>query len=241
VEPRVAVVTGGAAGLGRAAALRLAEAGRSVVVADLDPAGEAVAGEIRAGGGRALFVATDVADGPAVEAMAAATVREFGRLDILVCSAGTLGLEAPFLEQTPEQFERVLRLNIGGVYRAHQACLPAMLAAGWGRCVSFTSGARHGNPNQVPYSVSKAAVYAFVRSLGGCYARQGVFVNGIEPSRCLTGMVVPRFSPEHLADPGTPLGRYADPEEIAEVVEFLCSERNTHVSGAVWEVKAGVR
>jgi NAD(P)-dependent dehydrogenase (short-subunit alcohol dehydrogenase family) len=240
VERRVAVVTGGAQGIGRATVLRLAEAGRDVVIADLDPAGAQVAAAAADLGVRARFFPTDVTDEAAVLALAGAAREELGRLDILVCSAGILGLEAPFEEQSAAQFEKVMRINVLGVYLAHQACLPAMLAGGWGRCVSFTSGARHGQPNQVPYAVSKAAVHGFVRSLGGCYARRGVFVNAVEPSRSLTQMVVPRFSAEHLADPGTPLGRYADPEEIAEVVEFLCSERNTHVSGAIWEVKGGV-
>jgi 3-oxoacyl-[acyl-carrier protein] reductase len=89
----------------------------------------------------------------------------------------------------------------------------------------------------VPYCVSKGAVYSFIGSLGNAFSKQGVFVNGVEPGRVLTDMVVPRFSPEHIANPGNPLGRYADPEELAEVIEFLTSERNTYTTGAVWSVK----
>jgi NAD(P)-dependent dehydrogenase (short-subunit alcohol dehydrogenase family) len=132
-----------------------------------------------------------------------------------------------------------MRINVYGVYLCHQAAIPHMLERGWGRCVTITSAARHGSPNQVPYSVSKGAVYSFIGSLGNAYARQGVFVNGVEPGRALTPMVVPRFSAEHLANPGTPVGRYSDPEEVAEVVEFLCSERNTYTTGSVWSVKGG--
>jgi NAD(P)-dependent dehydrogenase (short-subunit alcohol dehydrogenase family) len=250
-ERRVAVITGGARGIGAACALRIAAEGRDIVIADIDPSGSEVArqveamgtGRLAAGrerlGQRALFVPTDVTSEAAVRSLVAQTVAEFGRLDVLVCCAGVLGTEAPFHEQPAGQLDRVLRINLYGVYYAHQAAIPAMLERGWGRCVTITSGARHGATNQVPYGVSKGAVYALAGALGNAYARQGVFVNGVEPGRALTQMVVPRFSTEHLADPGTPIGRYADPEEIAEVVEFLCSERNTYTTGSVWSVKGG--
>ena len=132
-----------------------------------------------------------------------------------------------------------MRINIYGVYHAHQAAIPHMLTRNWGRCVTISSSARRGATNQVPYGVSKGAVYSFIGALGNAYPKQGVLVNGVEPGRALTEMVVPRFSAEHLANPGTPIGRYSDAEELAEVIEFLCSERNTYVTGAVWSVKGG--
>ena len=112
-----------------------------------------------------------------------------------------------------------------------------MLERGWGRCVTITSGARHAATNQVPYGVSKGAVTSLIGALGNAYPKQNVFVNGVEPGRALTDMVVPRFSAEFIANPGNPIGRYSDPEEVAEVVEFLCSERNTYTTGSVWSVK----
>lgn len=238
-ERRLAVVTGGASGIGAACAVRLAEEGRDVVIADLSERGAEVAARVEALGQRALFVSTDVTSEASVQAMVAQAVETFGRLDILVCCAGVLGLEAPFHEQSLAQFERVMRINVYGVYIAHQAAIPPMLERGWGRCVTITSGARHAATNQVPYGVSKGAVYSFIGALGNAYPQQGVFVNGVEPGRALTPMVVPRFSAEHLANPGTPIGRYSDPEEVAEVVEFLCSERNTYTTGSVWSVKGG--
>ncbi|OGG46634.1 MAG: hypothetical protein A3F84_05425 [Candidatus Handelsmanbacteria bacterium RIFCSPLOWO2_12_FULL_64_10] len=238
-ERRVAVVTGGGRGIGRACALRIAGEGRDIVIAEVGDFGAEVVPEVEALGQRALFVRTDVTDEASVRRMAAQTIEAFGRLDILVCCAGILGLEAPFLEQSAAQFDRVMRINVYGVYHAHQAAIPHMLARGWGRCVTITSGARHAATNQVPYGVSKGAVYSFIGALGNAYPKQGVFVNGVEPGRALTQMVVPRFSPEFLANPGNPIGRYADPEEIAEVVEFLCSERNTYTTGSVWSVKGG--
>jgi len=237
-ERRVAIVTGGARGLGRASALRMAEEGRDIVIADLlEEQGQNTVKEIEALGQSAVYAHTDVTDETAVHAMVNSAIERFGRLDILVCCAGILGWEKPFLEQTAAQFDKVMKINLYGVYYAHQAAIPHMLNGGWGRCVTITSGARHGATNQVPYGVSKGAVYAFVAALGNAYPKQNVFVNGVEPGRALTDMVVPRFTPEFLANPGNPMGRYSDPEEVAEVVEFLCSERNTYTTGSVWSVK----
>ena len=240
-ERRVALITGGARGIGGATALRIAAEGRDVVIADVlaDEGAERV-GKIEAVGQHALFVKTDVTDEVAVQACVARTVEAFGRLDILVCCAGILGWEKPFFEQPVAQFDRVMRINVYGVYHFHQAAIPHMLNRGWGRCVTITSGARNGSPNQVPYSVSKGAVYSFIGALGNAYCKDGVFVNGVEPGRALTEMVIPRFSPEYIANPpGQAMGRYSDPEEVAEVIEFLCSERNTYTSGSVWSVKGG--
>jgi NAD(P)-dependent dehydrogenase (short-subunit alcohol dehydrogenase family) len=237
-QRRVALITGGARGLGRASALRIAEEGRDIVIADLlEEQGQATAKEVESLGQRALYVHTDVTDEAAVHATVQQAVERFGRLDILVCCAGILGWEKPFLEQTPAQFDKVMKINVYGVYYAHQAAIPHMLKGGWGRCVTITSGARHGATNQVPYGVSKGAVYSFIGALGNAYPKQNVFVNGVEPGRALTDMVVPRFTPEFLANPGNPMGRYSDPEEVAEVVEFLTSERNTYTTGSVWSVK----
>ena len=237
-ERRAALITGGARGIGRACALRIAEEGRDIAIVDLlEAPGREVVQEVEALGQQALFVQTDVADEEAMRAAVALTVERFGRLDILVCCAGILGLEAPFFEQSAAQFDKVMRINLYGVYHAHQAAIPHMLERGWGRCATMTSSARRGSPNQVPYCVSKAAVYTLIHSLGNAYPKEGVFVNGVEPGRALTDMIIPRFSAEFLANPGTPIGRYADPEEVAEVVEFLCSERNTYTTGSVWSSK----
>jgi 3-oxoacyl-[acyl-carrier protein] reductase len=237
-ERRVALVTGGARGISGASALRIAEEGRDIVIADIGAGGEIVR-QIETLGQRALFIKTDVSDEAAVQHTVAEAMEAFGRLDILVCCAGILGKEIPFMEQSAADFDRVMRINVYGVYYAHQAAIPHMLKQGWGRCVTITSGARHGATNLVPYGVSKGAVFSFVNALGNACPKQGVFVNGVEPGRALTEMVVPRFSAEHLANPGTPIGRYSDAEEVAEVVEFLTSERNTYTTGSVWSVKGG--
>jgi NAD(P)-dependent dehydrogenase (short-subunit alcohol dehydrogenase family) len=237
-ERRVALVTGGARGIGRASALRIAEEGRDIVIADvLDEDGPEVVAAIEALGQRALYRHTDVTDEATVRRTVAEVVETFGRLDILVCCAGILGAEVPFLEQTAEMFDRVMRINVYGVFHAHQAAIPHMLERGWGRCVTITSGARLGATHVVPYGTSKGAVWSFIAALGNAYPRQGVFVNGVEPGRALTEMVVPRFSQEFLDNPPVAIGRYSDPDEVAEVVEFLASERNTYTTGSVWSVK----
>ncbi len=237
-ERRAALVTGGARGIGRACALRIAEEGRDVVIADvLDADGPGVVAEIEALGQKALYIHTDVTDESAVKATVAQTVDAFGRLDILLCCAGILGKEVPFLEQTADMFDRVMKINVYGVYFAHQAAIPHMLERGWGRCVSITSGARFGATHVVPYGTSKGAVWSFVAALGNAYPKQGVFVNGVEPGRALTEMIIPRFTKEFLDNPPVAIGRYSDAEEVAEVVEFLTSERNTYTTGSVWSVK----
>lgn len=237
-ERRLAIVTGGARGIGGACAVRLAEEGRDIVIADLDEAeSQETVASVEAFGRRAVFMRTDVADEAQVRAMVERSVAEFGRLDILVCCAGIFGKETPFLGMTGEYFDRIMRVNVYGAFYCHQAAIPHMLARGWGRCVTITSGARLGATHNVPYGVSKGAVWSLVMALGNAYPQRGVFVNGVEPGRALTQMVAPRFSAEHLANPGVPIGRYSDPEEVAEVVEFLSSERNTYATGAVWSVK----
>jgi 2-dehydro-3-deoxy-L-rhamnonate dehydrogenase (NAD+) len=233
---RVAIVTGGAHGIGRAAALRLAQAGRDIVIADRDPAGAAVVADITALGRQACYVPTDVADPAAVQALVATTLARFGQVDILVAAAGVLGQERPFLEQTEEEWHRVLNINLHGSYHACRAVLPPMLAQGWGRIVLFSSGARRGAVGFTPYAVSKGGVVALMRSLANAYAAQGVLVNCVEPGRTLTDMVVPRFSAEYLAHPPIAIGRYAEAAEVATVIQYLCAEENTYTVGAIWRV-----
>jgi NAD(P)-dependent dehydrogenase (short-subunit alcohol dehydrogenase family) len=236
-ETRVAIVTGGGRGIGLASALRLAQAGRDVVIADVGDFGPGAAEQVAALGRRARFVRTDVADQASVRALVDETLRDFGRLDILVNCAGILGREEPFLERDDAEWHRVLDINLHGVYHACRAALPTMLAQGWGRIVTISSGARRGAPMLAPYAVSKGAVVALMRSIANAYASQGVLANCVEPGRALTDMVVPRFSSEFLANPpGVAIGRYSSADEVAVVVNYLCSEENTYTVGAVWRV-----
>ena len=234
---RVAVVTGGGRGIGRATALRLAEQGRDVVVAEVGDFGEDVVAEVETRGRRAIFVPTDVTDKRSVEILVDRTIAEFGRIDILVNCAGVFGRERPFAEQTDDDWDRVMRVNFGGALNCCRACLPSMLERGWGRIVTITSAARHGAPHALPYGVSKAAVTSLMNGLAATYAKDGVLVNCVEPGRALTDMVVPRFSAEFLANPpGVALGRYSTADEVGVVVSYLTAEENTYTVGAIWRV-----
>ncbi len=240
-RPRVAIVTGGSRGIGHATAVRLAADGCAVVLADVNPVGVEAAREIAAGGGAARFVATDVADAASVAALVAETVEVFGGVDALVAAAAILGEEHEVGDLPVAEWQRVLAVNLTGVLHCCQAVLPHMTAQGWGRIVSITSHARHGVQERSPYAVSKAGVVALINSIAHGYARVGVLANCVDPGRTLTDMIVPRLDAEHLANPpGVPIGRYAEPEEIAEVIAFLCSERNSYAVGALWEVAGGV-
>lgn len=236
-QARVAIVTGGGRGIGLASALRLAEAGRDVVIADIGEFGQDAAEQVVARGRRARYIPTDVADQASVRALVDEVLRDFGRLDILVNCAGVLGREEPFLERDDAEWHRVIDINLHGTYHACRAALPPMLTQGWGRIVTISSGARRGAPQLAPYAVSKGAVVALMRSLANAYAKDGVLANCVEPGRALTDMVVPRFTPEFLASPpGVAIGRYSSADEVAVVVNYLCSEENTYTVGAVWRV-----
>jgi NAD(P)-dependent dehydrogenase (short-subunit alcohol dehydrogenase family) len=242
VEPRVAVVTGGAKGMGRACALRLAEAGRAIAVVDLN---EALAREtvdaVVASGGTARAFLCNVADPEAVERTVTRIKDDFGRLDILVNAAGIIGKDLPLLETPIQMWRDVLDVNLSGTYYMSRAVVPHMLERQWGRIVNFTSGAREGIPTLVPYAVSKAGIVPITRAFAAAFTGQGILVNAIEPGRVLTDMVVTRVPEEVVRRPGNPIGRYADPEELAEVIAFLCSEANTYASGGIVPVKGGTR
>jgi NAD(P)-dependent dehydrogenase (short-subunit alcohol dehydrogenase family) len=238
---RTAIVTGGGSGIGRATALRLADDGCDVVVADLHPAGADVAAEIAAAGGTARFVRTDVADRASVASMLRETNAAFRAPTVLVAAAAILGEEAATAELQAGEWERVLSVNLTGVLLSCQAVLPHMVERGWGRIVVISSNARNGAPRRAAYATSKAGVVGLVTTIAHEYARAGVLANCIDPGRALTPMIVPRYDAAYLDDPpGVALGRLARPVEIAEVIAFMCSERNTYAVGAVWEATGGL-
>jgi 3-oxoacyl-[acyl-carrier protein] reductase len=238
---RTAIVTGGGSGIGRATALRLADDGCDVLVADVQSAGADVAAEIAAAGGRARFVRTDVTDASSLAAMLGETVESFGPPAVLVAAAAVLGEEHATGELPAGEFRRVLEINLTGVLLSCQAVLPHMLERGFGRIVAISSNARHGAPRRAAYAASKAGLVALVTTIAHEYARAGVLANCIDPGRALTPMIVPRYDAAYLADPpGVAIGRLAQPAEIADVIAFLCSARNTYAVGALWEATGGL-
>lgn len=197
------------------------------------------ASELRRHGAEAHAVEVDVASLDALTAAHQATTEALGQVDILVNAAAIIGVDASVLETPLHEWDRVLAVNLTGTYLASRMVVFGMAERGWGRIVNFTSGARHGTPALIPYAVSKAGVVPITRAFAREFTSRGVLVNAVLPGRALTNMVVSRVPEEIVRNPPVAIGRYADPEEVAEVVAFLTSERNTYMSGGIVPVDGG--
>jgi 2-hydroxycyclohexanecarboxyl-CoA dehydrogenase len=235
---RLAVVTGGGAGIGAGIAQRLASEGAEVVVADVDrPSAERTAAMI---GGRALEL--DVTDAAQVRAALGA----LGPVDVLVCNAGTDD-SGWFVETTPERWRRLLALNVEGTFASAQAVLPAMQEAGYGRIVVITSEAgRIGAKGNVVYAATKGALIAFVKSLARESARFGITVNGVAPGPTETPLleaIRSRPRGERMVEgmiAATELRRLGTPAEIAAAVAFLAAAEASYVTGETLGVSGGM-
>src|SRR5919205_177725 len=263
---RVALVTGGSRGLGRADALTLARAGADVVVADLlvesdlseetDRYGalatvartqglvhtEETAEEIRGMGRRALAVRCDVTDRAQVEATVARTVEEFGSVDILVNNAGTLDHVGQLGDQRPELWERDLRVNLTGAFNCAQAVWPHMRERGWGRIVNMASVAGTlGGFGQASYSTTKAGLLGLTRTLALEGARHGITCNAIVPG--IIGTEAFNFGNEQMNErmvKRTAMRRPGEPQEIANTIAFLCSDLASYITGVALNVSGGI-
>jgi len=250
---RVALVTGGGQGIGRAIALRLAAEGADVGVNDVRlETATAVAEEIRALGRRALPLVADVADEEAVEGMFAEFLRTFGRVDILVNNAG-IGPIHRVLDCTVEEFDRIFAVNVRGVFLCARAAARQMVRQGDGRIISAASvcGLR-ASPNFVPYCASKAAVISLTQGLAHELAPHGITVNAYCPGIIDTAMTANTnrrvaallgLSPEEVLErrlQNIPLGRLGTPEDVAELVAFLASEGAGYITGQAVPVGGGL-
>ncbi|GIX31307.1 MAG: hypothetical protein KatS3mg124_1779 [Porticoccaceae bacterium] len=237
---KVAVVTGGGSGIGRACSLRLAREGAAVAAWDLNAEGAAeTARQIEAAGGRALALAGDAADAEQIAAMAERTRRELGPVAILVNNAGITGF-TPFLELSREAILRMLEVNVVGPFLCTQALLPDMLAAGWGRIINISSSsAQTGARLMTHYSASKGAIIAFTKSLALELADKGITVNNIPPGFIDTPML--RASPVDIAAQSavSPMKRPGRPEDIAAACAFLASEEAGYITGQTLGVNGG--
>ncbi|MGQ9531891.1 MAG: 3-oxoacyl-ACP reductase FabG [Desulfotomaculales bacterium] len=239
---KVAIITGGARGIGRETALLFAREGARVVLGDLDAeAGEAAAREIRAAGGEALFVSVNVADTDQVQAMVDATVQRFGRIDILVNNAG-ITRDAFLTKMSPEQWEQVIAVNLTGVFNCTRAVAPVMIAQGGGRILNAASVVGlYGNLGQTNYAASKAGVIAMTRTWAKELGRKGITVNAVAPGFIVTEMTarVPEKVLEMMREK-TPLGRLGHPRDVAYAYLFLASDEAAYINGAVLSVDGGL-
>jgi len=242
---RVAVVTGGASGMGRSICERLAAAGHRVAVLDLnDAAAHEVATDLAARGATALACAADVTDRPAVEQALDRVRTEFGPVEILVTSAGVVAFES-FTEITLDSWNRIIEVNLTGTFHSVQAVIPDMLSARWGRIVTISSSsAQRGSPRMVHYTASKGAVIAMTKGLAREYAAYGITVNTIPPSGIDTPMSRDAQASGDL--PGSdvmtkaiPVGRLGSGDDIAAACVFLCSDEAGYITGQVLGVNGG--
>jgi 3-oxoacyl-[acyl-carrier protein] reductase len=263
---RVALVTGGSRGLGRADALTLARAGADVVIADLlveselseatDAYGplaqvartqglvqtESAAAEIRAMGRKAIAVRCDVTDRDQVAAAVARAVEELGSVDILVNNAGTLDHVGQFSDQQPELWERDLRVNLTGSFNCAQAVWPHLRERGWGRIVNMASVAGTlGGFGQASYSTTKAGILGLTRTLALEGARHGITANAIVAG--IIGTEAFSFGNPEMNErmvKRTALRRPGDPQDVANAIAFLCSDLAAYVTGVELNVSGGI-
>jgi len=243
LEGKVALVTGAGSGIGRASAERFAAEGARVAVVDLKGA-EEVAAVIDAAGGEAIALATGVADEEAVAAMAAAAIDRFGRVDVLMNNAGVLDDYLPAADMPTAVWERVLGVNLNAQFFTARALLPQMVERGAGAIVNVASTAGlNGGNGGAAYTTSKHAVIGFTRQLCFDYARKGIRCNVLCPGAVETGMTKEIFaSPDAAvmeAVESAPIGRWAQPEELAAAALFLASDEASFVNGAVYLVDGG--
>jgi NAD(P)-dependent dehydrogenase (short-subunit alcohol dehydrogenase family) len=245
LDGRVALITGGGAGIGKATGLALARAGAAVVVTDIDgAAAEAVADEIRGGGMNAHAASLDVAEEARVEVVVAEMAERFGRIDILVNNAGVAARVAT-LDMPTERWDRVIDVSLGGSFYCSRAVGRHMVAARRGAIVNLCSimglcgGGLYPNP---AYHAAKGALVNFTRALALEWAPHGVRVNAVAPAFTRTALVEKLLSDNALADAiiaATPLGRLVEPEEVAAAILFLASDAAAMITGHTLPVDGG--
>lgn len=240
---RVAVVTGGARGIGRATACTLAAQGAKVVVnyRERAEAAQRVVDEISAAGGEAVAVQGDVAEPGAAAALVETAVARWGRTDILVNNAG-VALYRLLIDTSPDEWDRVMAVHLRGAFNCARAVLPHMMRAGGGRIINVTSvWGQVGAANEVAYSTAKAGLIGFTRALAKEVGRAGITVNAVAPGVIETDMLN-GLSPEErrqLAD-ATAVGRLGSPQDVAHVIAYLASPAGAFVTGQIIGADGGM-
>jgi NAD(P)-dependent dehydrogenase (short-subunit alcohol dehydrogenase family) len=250
---RAALISGGASGIGRAAAVMFAREGAAVAIADIDrEAGAAAAAFVRAAGGAAVFIATDVTDATSVKAAVAAAERHFGKLDTLLnCAGGSIDADAPVgTVDVAAVWARTMTLDLLGTIHCCHHAIPAIVRAGGGAVVNMSSGAalRGASPAHI-YTTAKGGILSLTRALAGTYARDNVRVNAICAGRILTERILARFgtpdAPKAAEDQKAD-ERVKDypfwvgtPDDIANIALFLASEESRMITGAAIPAEGG--
>jgi 2-dehydro-3-deoxy-L-rhamnonate dehydrogenase (NAD+) len=241
LQGRVAAVTGGASGIGYAIAERFLASGAKVALWDFSEAGRDKALAALAGKGEVKGFSCNVADYASVEAATAATIAAFGKLDILVNSAGVAGPVKPAIEYSLKEWQDVVDINLNGTFYCCKATLPHMAKQDYGRIVNIASVAgKDGNPNASAYSATKAAVIGLTKSLGKEFAKTNVRVNCITPAAVRTP-IFEQITQAHIDFmlSKIPMGRLGMPDEIAAMVAWLSSEECSFSTGAVFDLSGG--
>lgn len=235
---RTAVITGGASGLGKTTAARIVAEGGTVALWDLNADALAAAkDEI----GAAHVVAVDVSDPAAVEAAARDTAAALGKIDILVCSAGITGATAPAHEFPIDSWQRVVDINLNGLFYCCRAVVPFMIENGYGRIVNVASVAgKEGNPNASAYSATKAGVIGFTKSLGKELATKGVIANALTPATFESPILeqLPQSQVDYMRSK-IPMGRLGEVAESAAMVCFMASEECSFTTASTFDTSGG--
>ena len=241
-DEQVAIVTGGATGIGYGISKRLASEGAKIVLVDIDGSmGEQSASELSARGTESRLVVGDVSEPETAQEAAKQAMDTWGRIDILVNNAGITGVDGNIWETPIEEMDRVYRINQRGVFSFCHTIIPFMLERDYGRIVNIASIAgKEGNPRMVPYSSTKAAVIGLTKSVGKELAKTGIRVNCVAPAVVHT-RILNELTPEqvqYMVD-RIPIGRTGDISEIAALVAWLASEECSFSTGAVFDISGG--
>jgi NAD(P)-dependent dehydrogenase (short-subunit alcohol dehydrogenase family) len=246
LKDRVAIITGAARGIGQAYCLALAREGAKVVAADILSCEETVT-KVKEAGGEALGIVTDVASEPSTQAMAAQTIRRFGRIDTLVNNAAFFGKLTPFEQISEAEWDRVMAVNVKGLWLCSKAVIPTMKQQGEGKIINISSATIWmGMPLFLHYVASKGAVFAFTRALARELAGTGINVNTITPGYTMTEAALNIADPETVASFKRQLldmqiiKRNEEPEDLAGTVIFLASDASDFITGQTFNVDGGL-
>jgi NAD(P)-dependent dehydrogenase (short-subunit alcohol dehydrogenase family) len=241
LKGRVAVITGGARGIGFAAAQRMLASGAAVALWDIDASAVAEASAELAKSGRVHSAVVELTDEASIRKAADALIRDAGKIDILVNNAGITGGNAPTWELKPDVWRRVIEVNLVAPYLTCHVVVPHMIKAGYGRIVNVASIAgKEGNPNASHYSASKAGLIGLTKSLGKELAAKGILVNAITPAAAKTEMFS-QMTQQHIDYmlSRIPMNRFVQVEELAAMIAWLSSEDCSFSTGAVFDVSGG--